>query len=136
MSLDRKISHLKAIANHGLDLIALRLQILGLDLTGQMGSLIRLLAVIALSSVLGLTAMISLLFGLNQVLSEEAKLWVFFSVPAVCILVLLLAWIYAWRSWGNARNQLLETLDDLKQDIVSLRSTDSQQRKLNRPEEM
>ena len=126
MSLMHNINHCKALFNQTIDLVLLRLQILSFDVADQAGSFVKIFAAVALSAVLFLLGVISLLFGLNSTLSAEAKLWVFFGIAAVCLVAIisLLAWIAT--AWRNKGMQVANTLRDMQEDIACLRGRSSQ----------
>ena len=83
MSLKHNFNHFRFLMNQGVDLLLLRLQILGIDLTGQAAGLVRMLAAVVLGGVILLAGVISLLFGLDAVLPAETKAWVFFGLPVL-----------------------------------------------------
>ena len=121
MSLKHNFNHFRFLMNQGADLLLLRMQILGLDLTGQAAGLIKMLAAVVLGGVMLLAGIISLLFGLDAVLPAETKVWVFFGLP---VLLLLLAWIFLVRAlsaWKRAGVQVASTLADIRHDIGCLR---------------
>lgn len=121
MSLKHNFNHFRFLMNQGVDLLLLRLQILGIDLTGQAAGLVRMLAAVVLGGVILLSGIISLLFGLDAVLPAETKAWVFFGLP---VLLLLLAWILLARAssaWKQAGVQVASTLADMRRDIDCLR---------------
>ena len=121
MSLGQNITYFKNLTNQGIDLMLLRLQILSLDLTAQVGSLIKVVAVILLSTALFLLGMISLLFGLNSVLTPEAKIWVFFGISGLSLLIIIGLFSWVNTAWQHRGNQVAETLRDIQQDIAYLR---------------
>lgn len=121
MGLKQNINHFRFLMNQGLDLLLLRLQILGIDLSDQAAGLVRMLAAVAVGGVMLLAALISLLFGLDAVLPAPAKAWVFFGLP---VLLLLLAWLALARAasgWRQAGFQVASTLADMRRDIDILR---------------
>ncbi|MDO1508882.1 MULTISPECIES: phage holin family protein [unclassified Neisseria] len=131
MNVKQNISHFKILLGQGVDLLLLRVQILGLDLTEQAGSLLRILAAIMFIGALFSLSIISLLFGLDHVLSDTAKIWVFFGISGGCLLVIvgLTAWII--NTWNNKNAQVAATLNDLRQDIAYLRGKAENYRREN-----
>ena len=110
MSLKHNINHIRFLINQGADLLLLRLQILGIDLSGQAASLIKITA-----------ALVSLFFGLDAVLPVHIKIWVFFGLP---VLLLLIAWLLLARAlsgWRQAGVQVASTLADMRRDLDTLR---------------
>ena len=88
MGIRQNIEHTKTLLNQGVDLFLLRMQILNLDLAEQAGNVFRISIWLVLSGILLLIAFISLLFGLNRVLSDTAAIWVFFGITTVCLIVI------------------------------------------------
>ena len=133
MSLGRNLSHFKNLVNQGVDLMLLRLQILSLDLTAQAGSLIKVFVVVLFSVALFLLGIMSLMFGLNSILEPEAKIWVFFGIPVLCLLIILalVAWITS--VWKNQGGKVLKTLVDIQQDIAYLRGHTGSSHNVNDP---
>ena len=70
MGIRQNIEHAKTLLNQGIDLLLLRLQILNLDLAEQAENVFRIIIWLVVSGILLLIAFISLLFGLNRVLSD------------------------------------------------------------------
>lgn len=121
MSLKQNISHFKILLNQGADLLLLRMQILHLDLTEQAGSLLRILAAIMFIGALFSLSIISLLFGLDHVLSDTAKIWVFFGISGGCLLVIAGLTMWIINTWNSKNVQVTTTLNNLSQDIAYLR---------------
>ena len=68
-----------------------------------------------------LAALISLFFGLDAVLPVNIKIWVFFGLP---VLLLLIAWLLLARAlsgWRQAGEQVASTLADMRHDLDTLR---------------
>ena len=121
MSLKHNINHIRFLINQGTDLLLLRLQILGIDLSGQATSLIKITAALLAGSVLLLAALVSLFFGLDAVLPVNIKIWVFFGLP---VLLLLIAWFLLARAlsgWRQVGVQVASTLADMRRDLDTLR---------------
>ena len=121
MSLKHNINHIRFLINQGVDLLLLRLQILGIDLSGQATGFIKITAALLAGSVLLLAALVSLFFGLDAVLPVHTKIWVFFSLP---VLLLLIAWFLLARAlsgWRQAGVQVASTLADMRRDLDTLR---------------
>ena len=121
MSLKHNINHIRFLINQGADLLLLRLQILGIDLSGQATGFIKITAALLAGSVLLLAALVSLFFGLDAVLPVNIKIWVFFGLP---VLLLLIAWFLLARAlsgWRQAGVQVASTLADMRRDLDTLR---------------
>ena len=115
MSLKHNINHIRFLINQGADLLLLRLQILGIDLSGQATGFIKITAALLAGSVLLLAALVSLFFGLDAVLPVNIKIWV---------LLLLIAWFLLARAlsgWRQAGVQVASTLADMRRDLDTLR---------------
>ncbi|WP_225747536.1 phage holin family protein [Eikenella sp. Marseille-P7795] len=121
MSLKQNINHFRFLMNQGVDLLLLRLQILGIDLSGQAAGLVRMLAAVAVGGVMLLATLISLLFGLDAVLPAQAKAWVFFGLPVLLLLIAWMALARAASGWRQAGFQVASTLADMRRDIDTLR---------------
>ncbi|WP_373700234.1 phage holin family protein [Neisseria dentiae] len=121
MSLKQHINHFQVLLNQGVDLFLLRLRMLQLDVSDQAAAVVRIFAAVVLMGALFVFGMISLLLGLNHVLSGEAKIWVFFGL-AVCSLLAIAA-LASWSvsSWKNKNAQVAATLREMQQDIACLR---------------
>ena len=121
MNLRQNIYHYKVLMHQGADLLLLRLRILGLDLSDQATTILKIIAAIVFAGALFSFGMISLLFGLDSALGAEAKIWVFFGIALACLLGIaaLAAWIMS--SWQQKSRQIAATLHDMQQDIAYLR---------------
>ncbi|MDO4907394.1 phage holin family protein [Neisseria sp.] len=126
MSLKQHINHFQVLLNQGVDLFLLRLRMLQLDVSDQAAAVVRIFAAVVLMGALFVFGMISLLLGLNHVLSGEAKIWVFFGL-AVCSLLAIAA-LASWSvsSWKNKNAQVAATLRAMQQDIACLRGMAAQ----------
>lgn len=120
-SLSRNIQHFKTLLNQGGDLLLLRLRLLALDLNAQAGDTLKIMGAIVFAAVMALLGLVSLLFGLNSVLSAQAKIWVFFGITVVSLLAVV--WLLTWSAstWRNRGGQVAATLQDMQQDIAYLR---------------
>ena len=90
MSIRQELNYLKKRAAQGSDLLLLRLRLLNMDVGNQLAGVIRIFAAIAVAAVFCLVGLVALLLGLNTVLSDEAKIWVFFGGAGFSLLLLLL----------------------------------------------
>lgn len=121
MSIGNRIRRYRILFDKGADLLALRLQLLRLDVTDQLAAAVRAVGAAVFAAVLLLLGVISLLFGLNEVLSPEMKLKVFFGIAGLCLLSIIALFVYAKAAWRRSSMRLAETVDDLQQDIACLR---------------
>lgn len=123
MNIAQEIRQIKTLMTQGAQLLMLRLRLLRLDLGAQVTDIIIVLAMLAVIAVALLVGLISLLFGLQAVLPEVAKPWVFFGVCTVCLLaIVLLAWRIPSILQRNVR-QISQTLGDMQDDLNRLCET-------------
>ncbi len=131
MNIKQEINHFKTLITQGSDLLLLRLRLLQLDASEQLANIIKIIAALAIAAVLLLVGLIALLFGLNTILTDEAKLWVFFGITSVCILstIALLCCIPKW--WQNGNSSINETLQALQNDLRLLHGNIEKKEMLN-----
>lgn len=134
MSINESIRHYKTLADQGSELLLLRLRLLILDVSEQVNGLVKSFAAVAISAVLLLTALISLLFGLNTVLSQQAKAWVFFGIPVFVLLVVLALLFSVMNIWRNKAVNISQTLAEMQQDLACLRGSTGKQSVLKEQE--
>lgn len=120
MNIKRNFNHFQILLNQGVDLLLLRLRMLHLDLSDQAGCVMRIFAAIVLMGALFALSIVSLLLGLNHVLSDEAKIWVFFGISGACLLTIVIMAIWAVGSWKNKNSQTAATLREIQEDIAYL----------------
>ena len=121
MNLKENIRHTKLLFNQGIDLLMLRLQLLNLDLAEQAGNAVRSVIWLIFSAVLLLVALISLLFGLNRVLTDQQAIWTFFSITGLSLLIIAIVCTRIIGSWKGQNNRIGNTLKDIQADIAYLR---------------
>ncbi|WP_416192220.1 phage holin family protein [Neisseria sp. CCUG12390] len=121
MNLKENIQHTKLLFNQGIDLLMLRLQLLNLDLAEQAGNAVRSVIWLVISAILLLVALISLLFGLNRVLTDQQAVWTFFGITGLSLLIIAIACVRIIGSWKNQGNRIGSTLKDIQADIAYLR---------------
>lgn len=127
MGIRQNIEHTKTLLNQGIDLLLLRIQILNLDLSEQAKNVFLIIIWLVVSGILMLVAFISLLFGLNRVLTDSAAIWVFFGISAASIAVITILLYRVIYNWRNQNNQIAATLQDIRADIACLRGLDMQE---------
>ena len=125
MGIKQDFHHYKTLFHQSIDLLLLRLQLLQLDISQQAQSLIRLLVIVLLCMILLLIALMSFLFGLNAVLPDTAKKWVFFVLSTLLLVVIVSLWRSASRHWQQQGQQVGQTLADIQQDVAYLRGQSS-----------
>lgn len=123
MNIAQEIRQIKTLMAQGAQLLLLRLRLLRLDLGAKLTDIIIVLAMLAVIAVSLLVGLISLLFGLQAVLPEAAKPWVFFGVCTACLLaIVLLAWRIPSILQRNVQ-QISQTLGDMQDDLNRLCET-------------
>ena len=123
MNIAQEIRQIKTLMAQGAQLLLLRLRLLRLDLGAKLTDIIIVLAMLAVIAVSLLVGLISLLFGLQAVLPEVAKPWVFFGVCTACLLaIVLLAWRIPSMLQRNVQ-QISQTLGDMQDDLNHLCET-------------
>lgn len=120
MNLKRNISHFQILLNQGVDLLLLRMRMLQIDLGDQAGTIMKIFAAIVLMGALFALSIISLLLGLNHVLSDEAKIWVFFGITGGCLLLIAIMAVWAVSSWKHKNEKVAATLRDMQEDLAYL----------------
>ena len=117
MSIRQELNYLKKRAAQGSDLLLLRLRLLNMDVGNQLAGVIRICAAIAVAAVFCLVGLVALLLGLNTVLSDEAKIWVFFGGAGFSLLLLLGVLLWIPNAWRKSNQPLGDTLKAMQQDL-------------------
>ena len=117
MNIRQELDYLKKRVIQGADLLLLRLRLLNLDVSNQVAGIIRIFATIVITAVVSLIALIALLFGLNTVLPEQAKIWVFFGSAGLLFLIVLVLLFQIRKTWSEANRPLAETLKGMQGDL-------------------
>lgn len=106
--------------DQGGQLLWLRLRMLRLDAVAQIRSVVFLFVATLVATVAFFLGFISLLFGLNSVLTPQAKIWVFFGLAAGFTLLMagLLWWVV--RLWQQQGSFMQDTLDAMADDMAYL----------------
>ncbi|GGB44824.1 hypothetical protein GCM10011502_17650 [Oceanisphaera marina] len=113
-----QINSLKELLHTVTELLFVRFKMARIEFVAQKERMVRLGILAFVAVMLFLMSYISLLFGLNVVLSPGAKVWVFFALSA--IMLLLMAWAF-WsisRNLTNQRRFLTKTLHELQEDVA------------------
>lgn len=121
MSIKQQLEHWQTLWTQGSDLLLLRLRLLRLDANEQLSAILKIIAMIGMMMVLSLVGFISLLFGLNMVLSDEWKIRLFFGVAigSLLLCVVLACWIPIL--WQRNSTRMGETLSAMQNDLRTLR---------------
>ena len=117
MSIRQELNSLKKRAAQGSDLLLLLLRLLNMDVGNQLAGVIRIFAAIAVAAVFCLVGLVALLLGLNTVLSDEAKIWVFFGGAGFSLLLLLGVLLWIPNAWRKSNQPLGDTLKAMQQDL-------------------
>lgn len=122
-NLGRDLRQLKIWLTYGTELLWIRLRMLRLDAIAQLQSIIVLMVLVVLAGVMFFLGFISLLFGLNTVLSPQAKVWVFFGLAILFLLLILLLTILIIKLLRKQSQFMTKTLDAMSEDLSYLRHT-------------
>lgn len=122
MGLSNQLRQFKIWLSCGGELLWIRLRMLRLDAIAQIRSIIVLFTAIVVGATAFFLAFISLLFGLNSVLSPSAKIWVFFGLALLFTLLLIYALFWAWRLWQQQGSFMENTLNAMSEDMVYLKN--------------
>ncbi|MBP6116209.1 MAG: phage holin family protein [Neisseriaceae bacterium] len=109
------------LLSNGLDLLFVRVQMARLEMQQHKDNLVAIVVSLILVGLCALVAAVGFLLGLNAVLPPVAKIWVFFglAVVAVVVMVWLLVGINARKR--NQKQLLSDTLLELKNDLSTLK---------------
>lgn len=117
MNIKQEINHLKTLISQGSDLLLLRLRLLQLDASEQLANTIKIVAILAISAVLLLIGLMALLFGLNVILADNIKIWVFLGISLVCLVGIFILLRTIPQLWRNGNLSINETLQALQDDL-------------------
>ncbi|WP_239351389.1 phage holin family protein [Snodgrassella communis] len=122
-NLGRDLRKLKIWLTYGSELLWIRVRMLRLDAIAQLQSIIALLVLIMLAGLMFFLGFISLLFGLNTLLTPQAKIWVFFGIAILFLLLILLMSIAIIKLLRKQSQFMTETLAAMNEDINYLKHT-------------
>ncbi|MCO6519792.1 MAG: phage holin family protein [Snodgrassella sp.] len=122
-NLGRDLRKLKIWLTYGSELLWIRVRMLRLDAIAQLQSIITLLVLIMLAGLMFFLGFISLLFGLNTLLTPQAKIWVFFGIAILFLLLILLISIAIIKLLRKQSQFMTETLAAINEDINYLKHT-------------
>lgn len=116
-----QFSLLKDLSAYAAELLLVRLKMARVDLLGIKDALVQtLIAAIAIVVVFFL-GFICLLFGLNAVLGPVAKIWVFFGLAVLALVVIASLVAMILNALQGQQDSFKSTLDGLQDDIAYLR---------------
>ena len=116
-----QISLLKEMLGNVVELLLVRLQMARVDILALKNTLIKVLLSTVAALILFLLGFICLLFGLNAVLSPLAKIWVFFGLAVLSLLVIGLLVMNALSALKGQQACLQSTLKGLQDDVAYIR---------------
>ncbi|KDN11782.1 phage holin family protein [Snodgrassella communis] len=122
-NLGHDLRKLKIWLTYGSELLWIRVRMLRLDAIAQLQSIITLLVLIMLAGLMFFLGFISLLFGLNTLLTPQAKIWVFFGIAILFLLLILLMSIAIIKLLRKQSQFMTETLAAMNEDINYLKHT-------------
>lgn len=122
-NLGRDLRKLKIWLTYGSELLWIRVRMLRLDAIAQLQSIITLLVLIMLAGLMFFLGFISLLFGLNTLLTPQAKIWMFFGIAILFLLLILLMSIAIIKLLRKQSQFMTETLAAMNEDINYLKHT-------------
>lgn len=114
------IKQFKLWLDYGGSLLWLRLRMLRLDAVAQIRSVVFLFVATLIATVAFFLGFISLLFGLNTVLPESSKIWVFFGMAGLFGLLMLGLLVWVARLWQQQGSFMSSTLDAMADDVAYL----------------
>lgn len=113
-----QINSLKELLHIVTDLLFVRFKLARIEFVAQKERVVRL-GILALAAVmLFFMSYISLLFGLNVLLTPEDKVWVFFGLTAALLLLMIIAIWSIIRNLASQRRFLSDTLHEFQEDIA------------------
>jgi uncharacterized membrane protein YqjE len=116
-----QISLLKEMLGNVVELLLVRLQMARVDILDLKNTLIKVLLSTVAALILFLLGFICLLFGLNAVLSPLAKIWVFFGLAVLSLMVIGLLVMNALSALKGQQACLQSTLKGLQDDVAYIR---------------
>ena len=116
-----QISLLKEMLGNVVELLFVRLQMARVDILDLKNTLIKVLLSAIAALVLFLLGFICFLFGLNAVLSPLAKIWVFFGLAVVSLLVIPVLIMRVLSGLKDQQACLQSTLKGLQEDVAYIR---------------
>ena len=116
-----QISLVKEMLGNVVELLLVRLQMARVDILDLKNTLIKVLLSAIAALVLFLLGFICFLFGLNAVLSPLAKIWVFFGLAVVSLLVIAVLIMRVLSGLKDQQACLQSTLKGLQEDVAYIR---------------
>lgn len=113
-----QINSLKELLHIVTDLLFVRFKLARIEFVAQKERMVRLGMFVLAAVMLFFMSYISLLFGLNVLLTPDDKVWVFFGLTAALFLLMILTVWSIMRNLAGQRRFLSDTLHELQEDIA------------------
>ncbi|MGO4998690.1 phage holin family protein [Oceanisphaera sp. W20_SRM_FM3] len=113
-----QINSLKELLHTISELLFVRFNLARIEFVAQKERMVRLGILALMSVMLFFMSYVSLLFGLNVILSAQIKVWVFFSLSAVLFLVMLGIFWSIGQNLAGQRRFFAQTLHELQEDVA------------------
>lgn len=117
----RNLRQLKICLTYGSELMWIRARMLRLDAIDQVKSIILLISILIFTGVFFFLGFITLLFGLNVVLTPQAKMWTFFGLAGFFMLMILIFLVIIIKLWRKQNHFMTATLNAIEEDISFLK---------------
>jgi cytochrome b subunit of formate dehydrogenase len=124
-NLGRDLRKLKIWLTYGSELLWVRVRMLRLDAIAQLQSIVVLMVLVVLAGVMFFLGFISLLFGLNTLLTPQTKVWVFFGIAILFLLLILLMTVLIIKLLRKQSQFMTETLTAINEDIDYLKRSNN-----------
>lgn len=117
----RDLHQLKIWMTYGSKLLWIRAQMLRLDAIAQFKSIVLLIAALIFTGVFIFLGFIALLFALNIVLTPQVKIWTFFGIAGLFLLLILILMVLIAKLWRKQSQFMTVTLKAINEDISFLK---------------
>ena len=113
-----QVNSLKELLHTITELLFVRFSLARIEFVAQKERVVRLGILALMSVMLFFMSYISLLFGLNVILSAQQKVWAFFSLSAALFLIMIAIFWSIGRNLSRQRSFFAQTLQDLQEDVA------------------
>ncbi|ART78960.1 phage holin family protein [Oceanisphaera avium] len=113
-----QINALKELFHAIIELLFVRFNLARIEFVAQKERMVKLGILALMAGMLFFMSYISLMFGLNAVLSPEAKIWVFFGMAGGLFLIMIGIFWSIGRNLAGQRRFLADTLHELQEDMA------------------
>ena len=94
---------------------------LRLDAIEQIKSILLLITALLFTAVLFFLGFLTLLFALNVVLTPQAKIWTFFGIAGLFLLLIIILLVLIVKLWCKQSQFMTSTLNAISEDISLLK---------------